>query len=261
MRMSARRRTQVTYILGSIVALLCVAGCGRTSANVNKCGEKTSCNINIGVTTEPPVDDSGGEVTPTTDDPTGADDGGASADPSPSDPTDSGSPDAGGTDGSDGSDGGADPTTAPPTQKPKPQKVALAALCGAPGANSYICGGDFGGTVQVGGRLFQFYGENNANAHAEPPYWDLVLDFPANTCTKIVLQFAADERDEKADATANLKLTRTGADPVTVQTPRGTVGTLSATLDGGPFTLGANATDESQVVVNGYAVCTTDSGV
>ncbi|MGH3631672.1 MAG: hypothetical protein ACRDRL_30075 [Sciscionella sp.] len=139
-------------------------------------------------------------------------------------------------------------------------QVPLAALCNAPGANVYICGTSYGGTAQTGDRLFAYTGENNSNADTKPPNYDLVLHFPNNTCTKLVVQFSLDDRTAQAGSAANIRLLQQKNGAVTATAVRGTIGTLTANLDGGPFDLDANATDGSQVFVNGYALCGTSSG-
>jgi hypothetical protein len=139
---------------------------------------------------------------------------------------------------------------------PSPVKISLAQLCDSPGAvNVYICGQSYGGTVQVGSRLFTYYGENNGFASAQPPNWDLVLQFSANTCTYMKMQFAT----EDSSSTAYLQVVQTTLRPVTSTAQKGTIGTLTAKLDGGPFELQADSSDGSQVFVNGYAICTSPS--
>lgn len=143
------------------------------------------------------------------------------------------------------------------SSSPSPVKVSLAQLCDSPGdVNAYICGQSYGGTVQVGSRLFTYYGENNGFASAQPPNWDLVLQFSANTCTYMNMQFAT----EGSSSTAYLQVVQTNLQPVTATAPKGTIGTLTAKLDGGPFKLQADSSDGSQVFVNGYAICTSSSG-
>jgi hypothetical protein len=152
---------------------------------------------------------------------------------------------------------GSSPTTLSPTTS----SVALRALCNARGAQVYICGLRSDQTIQVGGKLFTYVGETNGYANAKPPNWALVLHFPANTCQRLVIQFARDDRNAAPGSTSNVQLLQSKNPAVTASASRGSVGTLDVELDGGPFDLSANATDGESVKVNGYALCASSSGL
>jgi hypothetical protein len=135
--------------------------------------------------------------------------------------------------------------------------VALAALCNAPGASVYSCGSDHKGTVEVGDQVFTYVGRGNPFAYPKPPRWGKLLDFPSTTCSKLVVNFAA--RD--TSGVANIRVIQTDAQPQTASRPSGKLGTLTATLNGNPFRLQYNSETGGPVYVDGYAICTTDSGV
>ena len=131
-------------------------------------------------------------------------------------------------------------------------KVPIADLCGVSDAVSAVCGEGYGGTIQVGSRLFSYRAKNRG---FRSPEWGLVLHFPDNTCTKLVMNFAMDNRESKVASKANLRITQSREPVRTASTSHGTMGTLSTKLDGGPFDLEANSTEFAAVYVNGYAVC------
>lgn len=143
-------------------------------------------------------------------------------------------------------------TTSFESARPTPQKISLAQLCDS-GGDAYICGASFGGSIQTGDRMFTYHGQNNGFAGTRPPNWGLVLSFPANSCTQMVMNFAIDGSND----TSHLEVVQTSMPPTTATAAAGKVGTLSTKLDGGPFRLQANADKGSQVFVDGYAICTT----
>lgn len=138
---------------------------------------------------------------------------------------------------------------------PTPVKVTLATLCNAPNTEVWVCGPSYGATENIGSTLFTYYGATNPNGNASPPYWDLVLQFPATTCTRLVMNFATASPNE----TAYLQLIQSHSQPKTASAYN-SIGTLKANLDGGPFELQGDSSDGSQVVVNGYAICKSPSG-
>lgn len=171
----------------------------------------------------------------------------ASESPSPSTPP---SPTASGT---SPSDSGSTPAGDSPPTAPSPTKVQLAVLCNASNAHPAICGESAGDPVQVGGVLFSYQGENNAFGEFAPPKWGPILQFSPTTCTSLTIRFASTK------ATANLQVVQSHSASVTASAT-GKVGTLTAKLDGGPFTLQANNSNGYQVFVDGYATCNTPSG-
>jgi hypothetical protein len=147
------------------------------------------------------------------------------------------------------------PAPAPPTHR-----LSLAVVCNLPTVTTiYICGPDEGDTVEVGGVLFQYYGENNGFANAAPPYWSVIVGVKASTCESLTIRFAVADTLAGPGSVANLQIIRSGAPPVEARAPRGHVGALSAKISGS-FVIQANSTDGSQVFADGYAICRTESG-
>ena len=140
---------------------------------------------------------------------------------------------------------------------PSPVRVPLADLCNAPNAEASYCGTSDEQTVQVGSTLFPYYAQDNPNGNAEPPNWDPVLQFPATTCTRLVLNFAP--TSSFPNITAHLEVVQSHSQPKTASAPS-SIGTLAVKLDGGPFQIQVNSTDGSPVAVNGYAICNSPSG-
>ncbi|MBL7487287.1 protein kinase [Frankia sp. AgB1.9] len=134
-----------------------------------------------------------------------------------------------------------------------PTQVGVQLLCRTQNAE---CDNDDAGTIPAGGKLFQYYDYGSTQS----PNWVDLLKFPANTCTSLVVQFATKSSANSNSVTANLQLLQTSVGPVAA-TSTGDVGTLTATLDGGPFELEANSSTGDYVYLNGYAVCNTYSGL
>jgi len=137
--------------------------------------------------------------------------------------------------------------------------VSMGVLCNG-ATNVYICGSDFGGTINTGDHTFTYVGQNNGFADAAPPDWDDVFDFGTNSCRSMVVQFASEGDATNDGEVDSVRLIQSTLDPQSASTPIGTVGTMRARLDGTPFSLGANATGGQQVFTNGYADCYTASG-
>lgn len=146
--------------------------------------------------------------------------------------------------------------TAPAT----PARISIGTLCNAPGADSYICGTQFGATAQIGNQLFEYHGQSNGFATPHPPYWDSVLSFPATTCTKLTLQFGMDDRTSRIGEVANLRVIQSGAAPVVASATHGTLKTFTVSLNGGPFSVDAQSTNDSQIFFDGYGICTSETG-
>jgi hypothetical protein len=149
-----------------------------------------------------------------------------------------------------------------PTQSASPEattefRVSLGELCNASDAEIYICGTEYEDTIQVGDQVFTHVGSGNVFATVKPPSWGLILKFPANTCTKLVIQFAVNSR---GSGTARTRIIQTGSQPQVASTSYSAVGTLRADLNGTPFILQYNSTTGRAVFANGYAMCRTSSG-
>jgi hypothetical protein len=149
------------------------------------------------------------------------------------------------------------PPSSPPPTLTSPVRIPLGQLCDTSG-QVYICGQNYGGTVQVGNKVFTYHGEDNGFAGTQPPNWDLVLGFPANTCSSLVINFAV---SSSRDGTVNVRVIQTTDAEQKASVSYGHVGRLVAKLDGGPFYLQANSTTGAQVFADGYAICSTDSGL
>jgi hypothetical protein len=147
------------------------------------------------------------------------------------------------------------PAATTPARESADMKVPLANLCKAPGAvGAYFC---TPGTAEVGGQVFQYAVDN---AGTSTPYWNPEIKFPANQCSQIVLQFAAEAPHPESDS-ARLQVVQSSK-PLAIATANpGVVGTLSTPLDGGPFEIDGDSSNASRVGVNGYALCKTPYGV
>lgn len=137
--------------------------------------------------------------------------------------------------------------------------VPLSSLCKAPGAT---VGGDGcqGGNVQVGSNLFVYAIAGNAD-HFEPPQFGTIVNFPATTCRTLDLTFTLDSNGSQPGETADIQIIQVTTAPEVASTTQGTAGTLTATLDGGPFYIQNSATSGDNVFYNGTASCWSDSGV
>lgn len=143
---------------------------------------------------------------------------------------------------------------------PPSYRVPLSTLCNLQGSNAYICGSDYGGTIQVGGELFEYVGQTDGFSGAEPPYWDLLVSDPANTCHSMTIRYASADQTSNVGLSTSVEVLQVGIPAVESTTPRGTVGTLSLRLTGSPFTLQGDSSDGAQVFANGFAWCYTPSG-
>ncbi|MGA2877214.1 MAG: hypothetical protein ABSE82_16985 [Nitrososphaerales archaeon] len=137
--------------------------------------------------------------------------------------------------------------------------IPFSSLCGA--TNASVGGSGCGlNTVQVGANLFTYDLEGNFSGYQPPNYATLIM-FPANTCRSITLNFALSETNTQPTDTAYIQIIQTTLDPEQASTPQGTVGTLVANLDGGPWYLQNSAINGDNVYYNGSASCWTASGV
>jgi hypothetical protein len=131
-------------------------------------------------------------------------------------------------------------------------------LCHVPGVETTNCGQ---GTVQVGDQVFS-YSLDDGNVQAP---WFSAADFPATTCTKLVIEFTTNQgmNYETGDTanTAYARVIQTGPVSATASAPYGQLGTLTATLNGSPFQLQfRDLGREANVFADGYAMCSTDTG-
>ncbi|MGW7528917.1 hypothetical protein [Streptomyces sp. NPDC054783] len=111
----------------------------------------------------------------------------------------------------------------------------------------------------MGNHTFDYVGETNPNDHS--PDWKIVMGMSSTTCSTITLKFAAGDKQSSADQEVRLRLTQEHADAVEATAKAGTMGRLTATIVGGSsFKVEGSASDDTSVVVNGSAMCTTVSG-
>jgi hypothetical protein len=130
--------------------------------------------------------------------------------------------------------------------------VPLSVLCNVP--KSTFNNGCGAGTVQVGSNLFQYEMTGNSNGYRPPQYGTDVI-FPASGCRSITLTFALSSTNAQVNEIAYIQIIQTTLDPAMGSTPVGTVGTLTATLDGGPFYIENASTNGDGVYYNGSAIC------
>lgn len=144
-------------------------------------------------------------------------------------------------------------TSSPAPPPPTPTKVSLGELCNTPGAYAVFCGPGYGGTADIGDHVFTYHGSLNP---ATPPQWSDLLRFPASKCSKLVISFGA---DYGGPLTINARVIQAGSPPVSAKAGYGQVGTLTASLNGGPFSLQFNDSNGTAVFLDGYAVCLPSS--
>jgi hypothetical protein len=91
-----------------------------------------------------------------------------------------------------------------------------------------------------------------------------VFSFPRTTCRSLSLQFGVANQQNRRGNVVTLGLVQSALSPQRASAT-GTLGTLTAPLDGGPWQLSTSATvavaGAYEVVVNGTASCSSGSGV
>lgn len=141
--------------------------------------------------------------------------------------------------------------------------VSLSNLCNAPNSSGgYRIGGSgcAPGTIQVAGKLFQYAFIGNYNA-LRPPNTGAIMSFSATTCDSISLQFSLGQGQQaSAGDVAFAEVVQTKSDLQSASAPLGTVGTLNASLDGGPFNINNSATNGDEVYWAGSAMCWSATG-
>jgi hypothetical protein len=128
-------------------------------------------------------------------------------------------------------------------------RVALSAICAAIYG---FCGAQ---TVQIGTTVFTYI----LNGSAIYPNYSTVLKATPTSCAHAWIQFGTN--DSGSGALAYAEIVQSSTDPQTRSVAAGTIGTLSAKLDGGPFYVDLSETNDDSVYVNGYASCYTPSGL
>lgn len=169
------------------------------------------------------------------------------------------SPDSGSATQDDPTDG--DPSTDDtPTRPSHPESVSLWTLCQS-NNDAFDCGGfNNPRTVSVGEHTFDYVGETNPNDHGTG--WKIVMGMASTTCSTITLQFASGDNQSEAGREVRLRLTQEHAPAVEETAKDGTIGTLTAKIAGGTsFKIEGSASYDTNVLVDGSAMCTTVSGI
>jgi hypothetical protein len=123
------------------------------------------------------------------------------------------------------------------------------------------CPYDGGPTVTVSSAplSYQILIESNDDS-VTPSYWDLI-NFPNDDCRSITLNFAIPDGGGEPGDVAGIAVTSSGASPQAASVAYGQVGTLSASLTGGAWSLENTATDANdQIAINGTAQCSSPTG-
>jgi hypothetical protein len=231
-----------------ITTVFCV-GCG--TKNINNCPGNASstarCDIVVNGGGSPPG--SASSEDPNT---------GSSADGSASAP---GSPQ--GNSQATPQGGEPSPGTAPPVGKSQYNPVSLASLCSSNSATQ----SNFGGcsdeqTASIGQNEYAFatYADvYDPASDNDPP----LLGFASTTCRSISLRFAIEPTDGiPSELRITVSIRSRGSQAVTVAPNQ--LGTLKATLSGGPFEIDASANQPMgggwTLLMDGSASCSTNSG-
>lgn len=140
----------------------------------------------------------------------------------------------------------------------RPQSVSLYTLCQSVD-DGFDCGAYSPRSASVGDHTFSYVGETNPNDHGTD--WKIVMGMSSTTCSSITLQFAAGDTQSNPNEEVRLRLTQERAAAVEATTKEGTIGKLSAKIVGGSsFKVEGSASYDTNVLVNGSAMCTTVSG-
>lgn len=142
---------------------------------------------------------------------------------------------------------------------PSPQRVPLFLLC--QGSNDT----DFceQGTRPLESQVFSYDMEAPIDHDTEAlGEWIWILNVPANTCSKLVLQFAP-SAGLSGNTSVSARVLQGGPASAIISAATDHIGTLTAKLNGSPFYLEfkSTVTKGPVVFVSGYAVCTTDTGL
>jgi len=112
------------------------------------------------------------------------------------------------------------------------------------------------GTAQEGTTILTYAGEFSSQNY---PTYDQALSVRTTTCRSVTLQFAM---QTVAIGTAYVQIIQSASDPQSQSTAPATIGTLSASLDGGPWILNVASSDSQydDVLINGTFNCYSTSG-
>lgn len=132
-------------------------------------------------------------------------------------------------------------------------KIPLSQLCKDPKVQRATCYDEFSKPVgdKVFISIFQVYG------HPAPDQLTL-LSFLGTPCKELDITFGLSNASPSTspDSTGTLTVTQGNSPPVKKTVERGQLATARFVLDGGPFDLNASTSDVSEMVANGYAICT-----
>jgi hypothetical protein len=140
--------------------------------------------------------------------------------------------------------------------------VSLKDLCSAPNAsNNSMNGCPALGTASIGSISFNYASHvSNNNQSVYPAFWDL-LNFPATSCSSVVLRFGMPSDGSLAFDMSYLKVVQHGAKAQTASVRYGSETTFTVALDGSPWEVENSATSQDdQIVINATASCYTADG-
>jgi hypothetical protein len=221
----ARRPAALGVILG---AMLLTASCGDSQSNSN--APNFNCNGNaVCVNNNSP--DQSNTGSPGSSDPSDtSNEGGAVAQTSQQ---------------PDSSASAMAPSITEPS--PTPAQLSLTELCNDPDAGIYaVCNPS---TMNLGNQVFSYEIRDEPDS---APEWSTVLTYSGSACSKIFVQFAATSQET---GSVDVRVLQSSGTPIATSASFGQIGTLTATLNGGPFSIEVNDTDGSVIYYNGYVVC------
>ncbi len=139
-----------------------------------------------------------------------------------------------------------------------PREVPLRTLC-ASADDNYVCGAYLPRSMTVGDRTFAYVGETNPHNHSFD--WKIVMGMNRTTCTSLKLAFAGGDSTPTSGEVVRLRVTQENAEATEESQDQGGVGEMEVALvGGGSFKIEGSASDDTSVVVNGTAMCTTLTG-
>lgn len=143
--------------------------------------------------------------------------------------------------------------TTAPVAPPAYVKVSLADLCDDPARIEIgTCGSPSVGTREVDGRIWPYVATSQ---HMSSSQLNVVLQYPARACNKLVITFAFADGESSSKSKALVEVVTGSRAPQEKSGVQRAVQTLTAALDGGVFELKAGATDYNDVYMDGYAMC------
>ncbi len=142
-------------------------------------------------------------------------------------------------------------------------EVPLSAMCSGftlPDDNINSCKAD-NGVATIGQNAFPYVANLSSNADGGLT----TLTASKTTCRSIALQFGIAQTEAEQGDIVSLAVYQSSLDPISASVPDNTIGSLNATLDGGPWQLHATNTVEVggsyNLLVSGHASCYTSTGI